>query len=78
VIARLEDLHFFVIRDLFPMGGRRSLQPPWELRSDTLRAIDGHFWDWVLWLGSKALRHEAELVSGELAKMQWFLLGPTS
>lgn len=62
--------------DLFPIGGRRSLQPPWELRSDTLRAIDGHFWDWVLWLGSKALRLEAELVSGELAKMQWFLLGP--
>ena len=62
--------------DLFPVGGRRPLQPPWELRSATLGAIDGHFWDWTLWLGSKALRHEAELVSEELAKMQWFLLGP--
>jgi hypothetical protein len=62
--------------DLFPLGGRRTLQPPWEPGSATLGAIDGHFWDWILWLGSKALRHEAELVSAELAKMQWFLLGP--
>jgi hypothetical protein len=62
--------------DLFPTGGRRSLQPPWELRTTTLGAIDEHFWDWILWLGSKALRHQAGLVSAELGKMQWFLLGP--
>jgi hypothetical protein len=62
--------------DLFPVGGRRSRQPPWEPRSTTLVAIDGHFWDWILWLGSKALRHEAKLVSEELVKMQWFVLGP--
>ena len=62
--------------DLFPIGGRRSLQPPWELRGGTIGAIDGHFWDWTLWLGSKALRHEAALVREELTKMQWFLLGP--
>jgi hypothetical protein len=41
-----------------------------------LSARSTDFWDWILWLGSKALRHEAELVSAELAKMQWFLLGP--
>jgi hypothetical protein len=62
--------------DLFPIGGRRSLQPPWEPASATLSGIDGHYWDWMLWLGSKALRHQDELVSDELAKMQWFLLGP--
>ncbi len=62
--------------DLFPKGGRRSLQPPWEPASATLNGIDGHYWDWMLWLGSKALRHQDELVSDELAKMQWFLLGP--
>jgi len=62
--------------DLFPLGGRSSVQPPWVLRGTTLGAIDGHFWDWILWLGSKALRGEAQLVSEELAKMQWFLLGP--
>lgn len=62
--------------DLFPIGGRRSLQPPWEPASATLSGIDGHYWDWMLWLGSKALRHQEELVTGELAKMHWFLLGP--
>lgn len=62
--------------DLFPVGGRRSVQPPWVLRGAALGAIDGHFWDWILWLGGKALRGEAQRVSEELAKMQWFLLGP--
>ncbi|MBV9366189.1 MAG: nucleotidyltransferase domain-containing protein [Solirubrobacterales bacterium] len=62
--------------DLFPIGGRRSLQPPWEPVRANLSGIDGHYWDWMLWLGSKALRHQDELVSDELAKMQWFLLGP--
>lgn len=62
--------------DLFPVGGRRSVQPPWVVRGAALGAIDGHFWDWILWLGGKALRGEAQLVSEELAKMQWFLLGP--
>lgn len=62
--------------DLFPLGGRRSVQPPWVMRGADLGAIDGHFWDWILWLGSKALRGQAQLVSEELVKMQWFLLGP--
>jgi hypothetical protein len=62
--------------DLFPIGCRRSLQPPWEPGRATLSGMDGHYWDWMLWLGSKALRHQDELVSDELVKMQWFLLGP--
>ena len=62
--------------DLFPVGGRRSLQPPWEPSSLTLRSIDAHFWDWILWLGSKALRNEAQFVKEELGKMRWLLLGP--
>jgi hypothetical protein len=62
--------------DLFPIGARRSLQPPWEPASGTLSGMDGHYWDWLLWLGSKALRRQDALVSDELAKMQWFLLGP--
>ena len=43
---------------------------------DTLAVIDAHFWDWTLWLGSKSLRGERQLVVDELAKMHWFLLGP--
>ena len=62
--------------DLFPEGGHRDLQPPWEAGRGTLAAIDGHFWDWVLWLGGKSLRHETGRVAGELAKMHWFLLTP--
>src|SRR5579884_2097286 len=41
--------------DLFPKGGLRPNQPAWEPRADTLMAIDEHFWDWILWLGSKSL-----------------------
>ena len=62
--------------DLFPKGGVRAIQPPWVLRREALGAIDGHFWDWMLWLGGKALRGEAELVTKELHKMHAFLLGP--
>jgi hypothetical protein len=62
--------------DVFPIGARRQIQPPWVLSADTLVAIDGHFWDWSLWLGGKALRGERELVADELAKMHAFLLAP--
>lgn len=62
--------------DLFPVGARRQIQPPWVPSAGTLGAIDAHFWDWILWLGSKSLRGERELVGDELAKMHWFLLGP--
>jgi hypothetical protein len=62
--------------DLFPVGAKRPIQPPWQLRSDTLASIDGHFWDWTLWLGSKSLRGEHELVADELVKMHAFLLAP--
>jgi hypothetical protein len=60
--------------DVFPIGASRSIQPPWPLRADTLVSIDGHFWDWILWLGGKALRGERRLVAGELVKMHGYLL----
>jgi hypothetical protein len=62
--------------DVFPRGGRRRIQPPWVLSAETLAQIDGHFWDWCLWLGSKSLRKERELVTNELQKMHDFLLAP--
>jgi hypothetical protein len=37
--------------DVFPVGATRPIRPPWVLSADTLAAIDGHFWDWTLWLG---------------------------
>jgi len=62
--------------DVFPIGCRRQIQPPWVLSAETLGQIDGHFWDWCLWLGGKTLRNERELVADELMKMHAFLLGP--
>ncbi|HET8528750.1 MAG TPA: hypothetical protein VFL60_07560 [Gaiellaceae bacterium] len=62
--------------DIFPVGATRPLQPPWTLSAETLASIDGHFWDWTLWLGGKSLRGERRVVAEELAKMHWFLLAP--
>jgi nucleotidyltransferase-like protein len=62
--------------DVFPVGAGRRIQPPWALRADTLTSIDGHFWDWTLWLGGKALRGERQLVADELLKMHGYLLAP--
>jgi hypothetical protein len=60
--------------DVFPIGASRRIQPPWRLSDDTLASIDGHFWDWTLWLGGKALRGERQLVADELLKMHGYLL----
>ena len=62
--------------DVFPIGVSRRIQPPWVLSADSLASIEGHFWDWTLWLGSKALRGERQRVADELAKMHGFLLAP--
>jgi hypothetical protein len=62
--------------DVFPTGARRRIQPPWVLSAETLVRIDGHFWDWSLWLGGKSLRGERDLVANQLMKMHDFLLAP--
>jgi Nucleotidyltransferase domain len=51
-------------------------EPPWEVRAETLGHIDAHFWDWVLWLASKQLRGNKQLVDRELARMVDYLLRP--
>jgi hypothetical protein len=62
--------------DLFPGNERREVQPPWQPRGANLVAIDAHFWDWILWLGSKALAKRHDLLDEELNKLHWNLLGP--
>jgi predicted nucleotidyltransferase len=47
---------------------------PWEVGPGTLRAIDDHFWDWMLWLRGKVARDKRELVAGELEKLFVHLL----
>jgi hypothetical protein len=62
--------------DVFATGATRRIQPRWTVSAETLVPIDGHFWDWCLWLGGKSLRGERELVGNELKKMHDFLLAP--
>ena len=62
--------------DVFPLGARRHIQPPWRLNARSLPEIDAHFWDWILWLGGKSLRGEFDLVADELDRMYRFLLAP--
>jgi hypothetical protein len=53
------------------------LEPPWQVRADTLAALDGHFWDWILWLGAKQLRGDDALVRAMLGGLMFeHLLGP--
>jgi hypothetical protein len=62
--------------DLFPGHQPHALDPPWEPAPENLAAIDAHFWDWMLWLGSKDLHGRRELVQNELDKLHHHLLGP--
>lgn len=51
-------------------------QPAWAASPASLPAIDCHFWDWILWLGSKSLAGRNDLVGAELAKLAGYLLEP--
>ena len=61
--------------DLFT-GGTRAIEPPWAPSSDTLADIDAHAWDWLLWLGGKALAGRHDFVAAELGRFRDHLLGP--
>jgi hypothetical protein len=50
--------------------------PPWQASESTLRGIDDHFWDWMLWLRSKQEAGKLGTAAAELAKLQEHLLGP--
>ena len=73
--------HMLILRDGvkvdFMLDRPPQLEPPWEVRPDTLAALDGHFWDWILWLGGKQLRGRQELVRSMLGGLMFeHLLGP--
>lgn len=53
-------------------------EPPWMVDASRLAAIDDHFWDWVLWLTSKADAGKTTVVAAELEKMYKHLLAPMS
>ena len=47
------------------------LEPPWQVRADTLAGLDAHFWDWILWLGGKQLGGKEKLVRSHLGGLMW-------
>jgi predicted nucleotidyltransferase len=47
------------------------LEPPWEVRAETLPALDAHFWDWILWLGGKQLAGDDRLVRITLDRLMY-------
>jgi len=55
---------------------RQAPGAAWSVDASTLAAIDHHFWDWILWLGSNQLRDQTELVDAELSRMATHLLSP--
>jgi hypothetical protein len=62
--------------DLFPGDRRHEIEPPWKPTAANLADVDAHFWDWMLWLGSKVLTGKTGVVGEELRKLHQHLLGP--
>jgi hypothetical protein len=60
---------------LFP-GRPNPPAPPWEVTAANLGPMDDHFWDWSLWLASKRLAGQADLVVEQLDRMHEHLLAP--
>ncbi len=74
LIVLLEDA---IKIDLIVSGkGNPHPMPRWEVRRESLPRIEVHFWDWILWIGSKQLRGDRDLVRQELDKMRQALLRP--
>jgi hypothetical protein len=51
-------------------------EPPWAPQPDNLKALDAHFWDWMLWLRGKETSGKRDLVTTELQKLFDHLLQP--
>jgi hypothetical protein len=49
---------------------------PLQVNASTLAGIDGHFWDWVLWLRSKLAAGRHDVLASELGKLHEYLLCP--
>lgn len=62
--------------DIIVEGTTQVDEFPWKVSAENLPAIDDHFWDWTLWLGSKSLKDDSDMVTKELTKMFDHLLEP--
>lgn len=62
--------------DLVFPAEARSWSPAWEPSATTLRAIDLHSWDWILWLEQKRCGGYANVLQNGLRDMYELMLGP--
>ena len=62
--------------DLIFAGEPHVHEEPWVPSRESLEALDGHFWDWMLWLRSKQASGRRDLVAAELRKLSAHLLEP--
>lgn len=51
-------------------------EPPWTVSIDTIRLINSHFWDWILWIASKEASGKKDMSIKEFEKMYDYLLTP--
>ena len=51
-------------------------EPPWDVSRETLKGIDDHFWDWMLWLRGKEGAGKGDFVATHLDKVFDHLLAP--
>jgi hypothetical protein len=58
------------------LGHSQEPMPPVEPSSDTLVAINTHFWDWIWWLATKASVGRDDVVAEHLPQLDAHLLRP--
>jgi hypothetical protein len=58
------------------LGHSQEPMPPVEPSSDTLVAINTHFWDWIWWLATKASVGRDDVVVEHLPQLDAHLLRP--
>jgi hypothetical protein len=58
------------------LGHSQEPMPPVEPSSDTLVAINTHFWDWIWWLTTKASIGRSDLVAEHMPQLYTQLLRP--
>lgn len=51
-------------------------EPPWTIKPDTLACVNSHFWDWILWTGSKKVRGQTDTFTKDMGKIYTHLLKP--
>ena len=62
--------------DLIFPSEKRKWSGPWHPSPETLKAIDCHFWDWIVWLEQKRRGGRQRAFDSSLGDMFELLLGP--